>query len=545
MLKLKISSIFLSSVIFFLVSVMHFSNVIASSNSSCECNGAFSGGNGCSSGQTCDGCHCVASTTTGTTTNGVTSNNNSSAGAASSYYSLYQKTRNYSYKNVSGETVNQERSGYKNQNNLDSISVYETASFAKYLPEEYELLTQLSKERGTEHKLLKYYIPPGTKKLLRVSSSLSDNFSEFVFVARIGTPPGDYTTYAKSLSETEFLKLPSENGFTMSQLKAGDCIGGNSVGYIFVVNDNVSTPISDGAWLYVQYIRRSGNASNVYTSFENTIDTSSYLSWYNSYNNWQSNGDPAESSTNSSCASTTCLGNSCWNGTEYVQGTKTESCATGSATVTPNPLILPNATEKITWTTTNASKVDAQCYGLKDVAKGGWFINTAACHTAGYCDNDGYQFKFNSTTQTGQEVCVLFPYNKSDGKSGTPFFAIMNINASASAKTDGQCGTANKTYDATATSWGSDTFCAQGTASSASPTFPTVSAPATWTCQGTNGGADINCVAQKQISVKTSTESQSPSYICQPDDANCPETTCAGTYCNNGCALVPGKKKCK
>ena len=253
----------------------------------------------------------------------------------------------------------------------------------------------------------------------------------------------------------------------------------------------------------------------------------------------------ASSGTSSSCASTTCLGNSCWNGTEYVQGTKTEGCATGSATVTPNPLILPNATEKITWTTTNASKVDAQCYGLKDVAKGGWFINTAACHTAGYCDNDGYQFKFNSTTQTGQEVCVLFPYNKSDGKSGTPFFAIMNINASASAKTDGQCGTANKTYDATATSWGSDTFCAQGTASSASPTFPTVSAPATWTCQGTNGGADINCVAQKQISVKTSTESQSPSYICQPDDANCPETTCAGTYCNNGCALVPGKKKCK
>ncbi len=199
------------------------------------------------------------------------------------------------------------------------------------------------------------------------------------------------------------------------------------------------------------------------------------------------------SGTSSSCASETCLGNSCWNGTEYIQGTKTDGCATGSAKVTPDPLILPNTTETITWTTENASKLDAQCYGLKAIAKGGWFTSNQACQTAGYCDSDGYKFQFDSTTQTGQEVCVLFPYNTTDGKSGTPFFAIMNINSST--KTDGKCGTANKTYDATATSYGSDTFCTQGTASPASPTFPTASTPTTWTCQGTNGGADASCKA--------------------------------------------------
>ena len=195
------------------------------------------------------------------------------------------------------------------------------------------------------------------------------------------------------------------------------------------------------------------------------------------------------------CASQTCLGNSCWNGTEYIAGTKTENCATGTATVTPDPLILPSTTETITWTTKNASKLDAQCYGLKAIAKGGWFTSNQACQTAGYCDSDGYKFQFDSTTQTGQEVCVLFPYNTTDGKSGTPFFAIMNINSSSLTKTDGKCGTANKTYDATATSYGSDTFCTQGTASPASPTFPTASTPTTWTCQGTNGGADASCKA--------------------------------------------------
>ena len=52
----------------------------------------------------------------------------------------------------------------------------------------------------------------------------------------------------------------------------------------------------------------------------------------------------------------------------------------------------------------------------------------------------------------------------------------------------GVCGTANKTYVYTATSFGADTICSAGTPS-LSPTFPAPGNSVTWTCAGTNGGS--------------------------------------------------------
>ena len=60
----------------------------------------------------------------------------------------------------------------------------------------------------------------------------------------------------------------------------------------------------------------------------------------------------------------------------------------------------------------------------------------------------------------------------------------------------GTCGTANKAYAFSATSFGSDTFCPAGAVSSpASPAFPSAGNSVSWTCPGQNGGAAANCSA--------------------------------------------------
>jgi hypothetical protein len=470
--------------------------------------------------------------------------------SSSDYYSVHQKSRSYSYKNASGETINQTRIGYKDQNNLDSISIYGTTSFDKPLPEEYGSLTQLSEEKGTEHNLFKYYIPAGTKKIFRVASSLTDNFSEFVFVARIGTSPGDYVAYARSLSEADFLKLPSENGFTISQLKAGDCIGRNSVGYIFVANDQISAPTSGGVWLYVQYIRRNGNASSVYTSFENNIDTSAYLSWYNSYNNWQSNGDPVEDgSCDSSCASSTCTGVSCYDQTtkKYIQGTKTTDCSTVSPSFNPGSINLSaqSATSSnLSWTSTNnPKKMQFQCTGPKVISQ-----------TETDIKKTDYLMSFDKVAKGAKEgsqtEACLFQTTNQDDSSGTPSSVNLTVNINKDQLSqDGQCGSAAKSYSTKTKDWGSyaDKFCNQGTASPVNPIFPTESNPTNWTCLKVNNGDDANCTAtiRSSQSADDCLSKATTKYVCCPDNPDCVDTTCKNSTCYDGCKYVPGELDCQ
>jgi prepilin-type N-terminal cleavage/methylation domain-containing protein len=63
--------------------------------------------------------------------------------------------------------------------------------------------------------------------------------------------------------------------------------------------------------------------------------------------------------------------------------------------------------------------------------------------------------------------------------------------------TAGSCGSASKTYLYTETTYGSDTFCIQGTASPSSPSFPELGSSTSWTCPGSNGGATANCSASR------------------------------------------------
>jgi len=61
----------------------------------------------------------------------------------------------------------------------------------------------------------------------------------------------------------------------------------------------------------------------------------------------------------------------------------------------------------------------------------------------------------------------------------------------------GACGSAAKTYYASVSDYGSNTFCTNGTPSPSLPVFPTVSTPTMWTCNGIDGGASSSCTATK------------------------------------------------
>lgn len=67
----------------------------------------------------------------------------------------------------------------------------------------------------------------------------------------------------------------------------------------------------------------------------------------------------------------------------------------------------------------------------------------------------------------------------------------------------GVCGTANKTYDSTATSYGADTYCSTGSPSS-SPSFPAAGASVTWSCNGVYGGSSSPiCTASRLNTMQT------------------------------------------
>src|SRR3989344_5606148 len=65
---------------------------------------------------------------------------------------------------------------------------------------------------------------------------------------------------------------------------------------------------------------------------------------------------------------------------------------------------------------------------------------------------------------------------------------------------NGSCGTANKTYPAGSTSYGSDTYCNSGNPSS-TPAFPSAGQSSNWTCNGTGGGTNSGqCAASVPVS---------------------------------------------
>ncbi|MFZ2189069.1 MAG: hypothetical protein WAV73_05920 [Candidatus Moraniibacteriota bacterium] len=230
------------------------------------------------------------------------------------------------------------------------------------------------------------------------------------------------------------------------------------------------------------------------------------------------------------CDTNTCTGNSCWDGTKYIPGTKTENCATGIATASPNPATAPGSAY-LKWTSTNASGMEAACLsGPVIISRAGSFISDAECKIAGQCTDKGYELKFIAN-QAGTEICTFYPKNSSDSLSGTPFSVSFKVEApstcgnnivenqeecdydpssgqisyvpcptnktckdckcvSPTAKTDGKCGSAARTYLSTETNWGNYTFCEAGSTDPANPTFPGTGNTTSWRCKSLNGGVD-------------------------------------------------------
>ena len=90
----------------------------------------------------------------------------------------------------------------------------------------------------------------------------------------------------------------------------------------------------------------------------------------------------------------------------------------------------------------------------------------------------------------------------------------------ASLTVNGACGTANKTYPAGSTAFGSYTLCSAGTSNPASPVFPTIPSPTTtWVCNGLNGGA-VSSVCTATLTPPASCVLTGPANVLQNEDVN-------------------------
>jgi len=139
--------------------------------------------------------------------------------------------------------------------------------------------------------------------------------------------------------------------------------------------------------------------------------------------------------SDNACQLNTCVGNSCWNGTTYATGTKTEDCATGTASATPSSLSEPGSSF-VTWSSQNASAVDVACEGIIPVPRGGFLYRSAEeCYVAGTCELKGTEKGLNLTFGESffqaiekHETCIFYPTNQTDSKPGTPFSFTINFN---------------------------------------------------------------------------------------------------------------------
>ena len=90
-----------------------------------------------------------------------------------------------------------------------------------------------------------------------------------------------------------------------------------------------------------------------------------------------------------------------------------------------------------------------------------------------YSSDDGTSF----TVSAIMSDTYAYSYDSSVGA----YVSLSAIN--------GVCGSANKTYSFTDTSYGSDTFCSTGTAVPTTPVFPDPGNTTNWSCNGQNGGS--------------------------------------------------------
>ena len=279
----------------------------------------------------------------------------------------------------------------------------------------------------------------------------------------------------KSIPSTNFSDYTYQDGFAFTTLTPQNTAGGLLAAYeasdqfvggvrpqynngrLDFLNGDFGAPylsVSRSGWFYVKiddYKPSSNPAFDI--AFYIEVDPKTYNDWYDHSGsnpdgsiNWAKDVEGVTTYTaippvDPTCNTKTCVGNSCWNGTDYVLGTKTQGCATGSAQASPASITTNNSTY-VTWNSANASKMDVACLtGPAIVSRTGWYLNDAECKNAGVytaCTDKGIELKF-AAGQTGTEVCTFYPTNVSDGLPGTPFTVSIEIKNPGGVCGDGIC----------------------------------------------------------------------------------------------------------
>ncbi len=281
--------------------------------------------------------------------------------------------------------------------------------------------------------------------------------------------------------------------------------------------------------------------------------------------------------TGPDCATKTCKGNSCDSQNKaldnpWISGTKTEGCATITATVEPSILTTPGSTF-IKWTSTGASKMEAECFsGPVILPLGGWFTSDAKCKESGLkeCTDKGYEF-IVKTELTGTETCKFYPTNLTDSQKGTPLiftFEVKKASATPTPTPATHTFTANPTSIATGQtttlSWtatnaydcavvlmadgnGEPTSLLQGQASSGSVVTPALTKTRSFyfTCKDltTKLWSDLLQLTVTVTPASTPTPTPIPTSQQKACENNCEQDVCVSKFCKDNCGeLVRGMK---
>jgi hypothetical protein len=118
---------------------------------------------------------------------------------------------------------------------------------------------------------------------------------------------------------------------------------------------------------------------------------------------------------------------------------------------------------------------------------------------SGYVNSGVPASTIHNWSSVGTQSFNVFSYDTAGNYSS---WVTANITL-ASGQVNGTCGSANKTYASSDTSYGTDTLCqfgtvincSQGTAPNCS--FPAAGSSVTWTCQGSGGGSSAACAASR------------------------------------------------
>jgi hypothetical protein len=129
---------------------------------------------------------------------------------------------------------------------------------------------------------------------------------------------------------------------------------------------------------------------------------------------------------------------------------------------------------------------------------------TASCQTGGVPVNGscGTSNNQNLSSIPSTNLCTLGNATVVSG-SGPWTWSCTGLNTGSTASCsankiiNGSCGTANKTYAYSDSSYGSDTFCTLGTTTPTTPAFPDNGATTNWTCVGLNTGSTASCSASR------------------------------------------------